>query len=103
MLAGPLGRLLVDDPHPPELDGLVVVLLRPQVPEELREEPKEEDELRDELNEDERPLEKPPLLPPPLAKLSAGHRMASERRDAVTTRDMERKEGNMTIIYSSKM
>ncbi len=103
MLAGPLERVLLEVPHPLEVDGLAVVVLLPQVPEEFElrdEEPKEEEELREEeLNEDERPPEKPPLLPPldPLAKLSDGQRMASESRDAATTRDRERNEGIITI------
>ena len=104
LLAGAPERVLLEVPQPLELDGAVVVVLFPQVPEEFElrdEEPKEEEELREEeLNEEERPPEKPPLLPPPpepRAKLSAGHTMASESRDAATTRDMERNEGNMAI------
>ena len=93
-LEGPLGRLLVLEPHPELVDGRLVVELLPQVdelplpqllPEELREEPQLE--LLEELNDDERlpPLEKPPLLPP-RAKLSAGRTIANARRSAIKTR-----------------
>ena len=94
-LAGPRGRLLVEEPQLVLLDGLVVVDFEPQpeelllpqlLPEELRDDPQLEPELREELNEEERPpLENPP--PPPRAKpLSTGKISARARSNAVKTR-----------------